>query len=406
MRTDLRLVSLALCALVASVCRAAPAEWPCWRGPNHDGKSPETGLLKAWPEGGPRKLWQADDIGKGFATVSISGGTIYTTGDTDDELVLFAFDMNGKLKWRQSIDKAWTRSHPGSRATPTIDSGNLYLLSGNGVITCRDAKTGREKWRRETGDFKGRCGGWGYAESVLILDNLAIVKPGGSQCIVGLDKRTGKTVWTSSGFRGGPEYSSCVPFAAGRTPYIVTGTRSGLVCVSAKDGSLQWMDSWCEGNTANCPDPACGDGYVFWSNGYGKGGVCMKLKRDGDGVGADRVWTTRDLICHHGGYVIHEGHIYGNHNGGWACLELETGDKKWFEKGVGKGSCCWADGMLYLFGEKGGRAGLAAISPDGFELKGEFRVEGSGPSWAHPVVIGGRLYLRYDTHLYCFDVKR
>ena len=341
----------------------------------------------------------------GFSTVTINDGTIYTTGDADGKLVLFAFDMNGKLKWQQEIDRAWTRSHPGSRSTPTIDGDRLYLLSGNGVIACRDAKTGREKWSKKTGNFGGRYGGWGYAESILIFDGLAIVKPGGRKCIVALDKATGETAWTSSGFSGGPEYSSCVPFKFEGVDCIATGTRSGLFCVDAWEGKLQWSDSWCKGNTANCPDPAYGDGYVFWSNGYGKGGVCMKLKKVGGDVKADQVWTTRELVCHHGGYIIHEGHIYGNHSGGWACLGLKTGEKKWYEKGVGKGSACWADGMLYMLGERGGKAGLAAISPEGFAMKGQFSVRGSGPSWAHPVVTGGRLYLRYDTNLYCFDVK-
>ena len=417
-----------VCLLVGPVLEAVapaaePAGWPYWRGPNRNGKSPDTGLLKQWPTDGPKKLWQADDIGKGYSTVTLSGGLIYTTGDvgarseqvgeggrrrarlTGGRLMLFAFDMNGKLQWKQEIDAAWTRSVSGSRSTPTIDGDRLYLLSGNGVITCRDAKTGKEEWTKKTGDFGGRSARWGYAESILILDKLAIVKPGGDKCIVALDKLTGRTVWTSSGFSAGPEYGSCLPFTYQGRLCITTGTRSGIICVDAKDGTMLWSNSWCEGNVANCPDPAYADGHVFWANGYGKGGVCMKLKVAGGKVDAEKAWTTKDMVCHHGGYIIHKGYIYGNHSGGWACLDLKTGEKKWNERGVGKGSACWADGMLYLFGEKDGKVGLATCSPAGLEMKGTFSVEGSGPSWAHPVVIGGRLYLRYDTHLYCFDVK-
>ena len=423
---NVRMVMSVLAGLcVASAAGAASdAEWPWWRGTKHDGKSPDTGLLKQWPEGGPKKLWQLDEIGKGFSTVAVTKGRIYTTGDvggrseqakdrrgrsrakvSGGKLTLFCLDMNGKVQWKSEIDDAWTRSHPGSRATPTIDGDSLYLLSGNGVVTCRDADTGADKWSKNTKDFGGRPGGWGYAESILILGKLAVVKPGGDKCIVALDKATGETIWTSSGFSGGPEYSSCLPFTFEGQQCLATGTRSGIVCVDAATGEKLWMNDWCKGNTANCPDPAYADGHVFWSNGYGKGGVCMKLKTEGGKVDADPAWTTKELVCHHGGYVIHEGHIYGNHNGGWACLDLKTGEKKWEEKGVGKGSLCWADGMLFLFGEQGGRAGLATCSPDGMEMRGTFSVEGSGPSWAHPVVIGGRLYLRYDTHLYCFDVK-
>jgi len=422
MRTMLAVVC-AVALLGLSAAGAADAEWPCWRGPNHDGKSPDTGLLKKWPAGGPKKLWQADDIGHGFSTVAVVGGRIYTTGDAGGRvtietrgrrrrervvggrLTLFCFDMDGKLQWKQEIDEAWTRSHPGSRSTPTIDGDRLYLLSGNGVIACRNAKTGAEVWTKHTRDFGGRSGGWGYAESILILGKLALVKPGGDKFIVALDKATGDVVWTSSGFRAGPEYSSCLPFTYEGQLCIATGSRSGIVCVDAKTGEKLWSNPWCTNNTANCPDPAVADGYVFWANGYGKGGICMKLKIEGGKVAADQAWTTRDMVCHHGGYIIHEGYIYGNNGGGWACLDLKTGERKWYDRGVGKGSLCFADGMLYLFGESGGKAGLAACSPDGFEMKGTFRVEGRGPSWAHPVVIGGRLYLRYDTHLYCFDVK-
>jgi hypothetical protein len=140
---------------------------------------------------------------------------------------------------------------------------------------------------------------------------------------------------------------------------------------------------------------------VFWANGYGKGGVCVKLT----GTKAEEAWTTTDMVCHHGGYIIENGLIYGNNGGGWACLDLKTGNKKWSAQGVGKGSVIWAEGMLYLFSETKGQAGLATCSPDGLEMKGRVQVAGSGPSWAHPVVIGGRLYLRYDTNLYCYDVR-
>jgi outer membrane protein assembly factor BamB len=391
--------------VLVGLAMAGQADWPHWRGPNHDGKSPDTGLLKEWPAGGPKRLWQVDTIGKGFSSVAVANGTVYITGDKDGKLVLFALGLDGKPKWKKDIDAAWTRSHPGSRATPTIDGDNLYLLSGNGAIVCLDAGSGAKKWAKNTRDFGGRPGGWGYAESVLVYKNLAICKPGGRNCIVAFDKATGEAKWQSTGFSAGPEYSSCLPVAVGKGHVIVTGTRAGLVCVNARNGEMLWSNSWSANNTANCPTPAHEDGYVFWANGYGKGGVCVKMEVADGKLVAKQAWTTKDMVCHHGGYVIHEGYIYGNHSGGWSCLELKTGKRMWNERGVGKGSLCWADGMLYLFGERNGKAGLATCSPQGMEMKGEFSVAGSGPSWAHPVVIGGRLYLRYDTNLYCFDVR-
>ena len=380
-------------------------DWPGWRGPNRDGKSPDTGLLKQWPAGGPKLLWEVNDIGKGFSTVAVTGGTVYTTGTVGNALVLFAFDLEGNLKWKVDHDQAYTKSHPGSRSTPMIDGGNLYLVSGNGLVGCYNATTGKPNWSAHMRQFGGGMPTWGYAESVLILDNLAVITPGGSNCLVALDKANGRLVWSTQGFNAQAQYGSCYAFTHQGATMIVTGTAEGLVCVDPRSSGLLWSNPFSAHNTANCPTPAFSDGYVFWANGYGKGGVCMKLEAGGRQVLAQQAWTTKDMDCQHGGYVIHDGYIYGNHNNGWACLDLKTGRKMWEEGGVGKGSLCFADGMLYLFSESGGKAGLATCSPEGMQMKGEFSVQGSGPSWAHPVVIGGRLYLRYDTNLYCFDVS-
>jgi outer membrane protein assembly factor BamB len=401
-------LAVAVCFLAAQAFGAAAqksaatdGEWPCWRGPNHDGKPSETGLLKEWPAGGPAQLWQYSGLGKGFSSVAVSGGSVYTAGDADGKMTLFALGMDGKLKWKIPHDQAWTGNPGGSRSTPTVDGNVVYILSGHGLIGCYDARTGAKVWTRAMSELGGRPGGWGFAESVLIQGPLAIVTPGGKNCITALDKTTGKTAWSSTGFNGPAHYGSCTPFTFNNMPMLAAGTGGGLVCVDARTGAKLWSNPFCTGNTANCPTPAYADGYVFWANGYGKGGICMKL---GAG-GATEAWTTKEMICHHGGYVIHEGHIYGNHEGGVACLDLKTGERKWFDRAVGKCSLTWADGMLFLFGEGGGAAGLGPATPTGFKLAGRFSVKGEGPSWAHPVVAGGKLYLRYDTNLYCFDVK-
>jgi outer membrane protein assembly factor BamB len=387
----------------APAAAAAPAEWPTFRGANRDGRSPDTGLLKEWSEDGPKLLWKATDIGKGWSGVAVAGGTVYITGDLDNKLMLFAFDLDGQLKWKvDNGDKCDRGGHPGSRATPTIDGPSLYLLSGNGLLGCFDARTGKPRWSKEAKEFGGDCGQWGYAESVLISGAWAIFKPGGEKCIVALNKQTGEPAWTSQGYSAGPEYSSCIAVSHHGIPMIITGTNQGFLGVRAGSGEVLWKNGFAAGNVANCPTPAYSDGHVFWANGYGKGGVCVKLDNNG---GATEAYTTRDMESHHGGYIIDNGYVYGNHGSGWACLDLKTGEKKWSERGVGKGSLCWADGMLYLFSEQNGRAALATCSPDGLEIKGKVKVDGEGPSWAHPVVIGGRLYLRYDTTLYCFDVK-
>ena len=412
--------------VLVSICtaRAADVQWPAWRGTNRDGKSPDTGLLKSWPADGPKQLWKVTGIGQGFSNVSFGGGLIYTTGRKEagdpaqvpeakhvfarpgNRLYITAVDMQGEVKWRKDITEAYMRSYKGSRATPTYDNGNLYLECGTGVVGCYDAQTGEEKWARNFSEFEGKVGGygWGYTESVLILGDLAVVSPGGKSFMVALNKASGATVWESEEF-GPAQYSSPIHVVYQDVPMLINGSHKGLIAVHAKTGNILWTQEFAADNMASVPTPAFSDGYVFWAVGYGKGGICMKLSASAGQVTATEAWRTKDMDCHVGGYVILDGYIYGNHRNGWTCLDLKTGEQQWEADGVGKGSVCWADGMLYLFGEKDGKAGLATCSPDGLEMKGTFSVAGEGPSWAHPVVIGGRLYLRYDDTLYCFDVK-
>jgi len=281
--TGARGVLVALCA--ASVAVAGQAEWPGWRGPNRDGKSPDSNLLRAWPHGGPALLWTADAIGGGFSSVAVAGGRVYTTGDVDGKLVLFAFDLDGKLEWKVAVDNAFRGDPPGSRATPTIDRGKLYLISGSGRILCCDAANGKEVWASHMRDFGGRAPDWGYAESVLIYKDMAIVKPGGQQgCILALEKNTGTKRWQSTRFTAGAEYSSCIIASFGGRDLVLTGTRAGIVCVDAVDGGLQWSNPWCSGNTANCPTPVMDGAYVFWANGYGTGGICLTMRTVGGRV--------------------------------------------------------------------------------------------------------------------------
>lgn len=392
--------------LTLATCVAADTDSPGWRGEQRDGKSQDTGLLERWPADGPKLQWRVRNIGVGFSSVAVKDGRVYVTGAIDGKLTIHALDArNGDPLWQISHGTAWSKNYPGARATPTIDEGRLFLLSGLGKIACYAAADGDKIWTREMSDFGSRPPGWGFAESVLIARNLAVITPGGSKCIVALDKKTGRTRWTSEGNGGGAQYGSCLLAFHNKVPMLIAGTRSGLVAVHPAKGRVLWTNDFSTDNTANCPTPAYSDGYVFWATGYGKGGICLKLSaRDGN-VRAREAWRTADMVCHHGGYVIQDGYIYGNHGNGWACLELKTGRKMWYGPGVGKGSLCLADGMLFLFGEKGGEAGLAVASPDRFEMRGRFRVEGSGTSWAHPVVAGGRLYLRYAYNLYCYDVS-
>ncbi|MDD4889206.1 MAG: PQQ-like beta-propeller repeat protein [Phycisphaerae bacterium] len=406
MRARNLIAALVTSGLLAAAAIAAAPDWPCWRGPNRDGKSTDKGLVKEWPAGGPKQLWKNESIGQGFSTPTFGDGLAFVTGDADSKLMLFALDpADGKEKWKAEVCPAWRGQYDGIRSTPTFADGKVYVLSPGGLLACLDvAKNGQKLWAKEMKEFGGAPHNWGYAESPLVYEKLVIVTPGGKTPMVAFDKATGVKVWASSGFAAAAHYSSAIAAVVDKVPMIVQGSGSGIFAVDPKDGKTLWSNGFASGNVANCPTPAFSDGYVFWANGYGKGGICLKLSVADGKVTATQAWTTRDMDCHHGGYVIVDGCIYGNAGGGWACLDLKSGAKKWSDRGVGKGSICYADGMLYLFGEGGGKAGLAVASPEKFESKGTFSVAGRGPSWAHPVVTGGRLYLRYGTNLYAFDV--
>jgi len=398
--------------------------WPQWHGPNRDGKSPDTGLLKSWPARGPTLLWEVKGVGQGFSTVSLGGGLIYTTGrkvasnpkdvpETGDvserpgkRLFMLAIDMQGKIKWDKDIGPAFWGKHVfmGSRGTPTYHEGKLYLLSGMGTLGCYDARTGMVKWKRNMREFGAKKPRWAYAESLMILGDWVIASPGGKAFMVALDKTTGKTVWKSGPF-GGAGYSSPIYVEYKGVPMIINGAAGGILGVHARTGKILWSNDFAAGNMANAPTPVFSDGYVFWSVGYGKGGICLRLSVDGDKVTAAEAWRTKEIRTQYGGYVILGDYIYGNNMYEWSCLELKTGKKMWGGKGVYKGAISTADGMLYLYGIKDGHVALAPATPKELKLTGEFNVAGNGPARAHPVIIGGRMYLRYDEHLYCFDVK-
>jgi outer membrane protein assembly factor BamB len=396
-------VGFTLIALTLSAAGAG-TEWPGWLGPHRDSKADDTGLLTSWPTNGPTLAWKVAGLGQGFSGATVVGGAIYTTGLKEGHLYLIALNMDGSPKWSKDVEAGFVDSHPGSRSSPTYDDGNLYLETDLGTVGCYDAATGAQKWTRKLSEFGGRPPNWGFAESVLVTGELAIVTPGGTNCIVALDRKTGATVWGSEAFAGA-HYSSPILVHYQGVAMIINGTQGGLIAVDAKTGKKLWTNAFSAGNTANCPTPAFADGYVFWANGYGKGGICLKLNAQDGKVTAEEAWRSGDMVCHHGGYVIQDGYIYGNNGNGWACLEVKSGQKKWQEEAVGKGSLCYADGMLFLFGEKGGRVGFGLARPTGFKLAGEFAVQGKGPSWAHPVIAGGRLYLRYDDNLYAYGLK-
>ncbi len=402
---------------MASLPTSAPvseAYWPQFRGPNRDGKSPETGLLKRWPEGGPKVLWTVKGLGTGYSTVTISDGTIYTTGMDRSNGILFAYDVNGKLKWKKTYGAEWRRSWPGVRCTPTVDGGSLYLISGVGQVYCLDAASGEQKWAVDAfTKFGGKYGTWGIAESPLIDGDNVICTPGGGKATVAaLNKHTGETVWTC--VVEGQRSSYCTPilFERGGRRIIVTMTDDYIVGVDARTGKVLWKESekdlFGKNKQINPVSAIYHDGAVYATSGYDDGGVMLALSADGSSY--TRKWVDRTLDCHHGGVVLVDGYLYGanwrdNGDGSWCCLEWETGKVMYEKHWQCKGSMVYADGMLYCYEEKNGNVALVKATPSGFEIVSSFKVvHGDGKHWAHPVVCGGRLYIRHGDELAAYDI--
>ena len=411
----LGLLALAACwALPLFANRAGAAEWPQWRGPNRDGISAETGLLKQWPEKGPKLLWTAKGLGIGYASVAVANGLIYTAGNVGAEMKLIAIDLDGQTKWQVKVGPACKAGSPGSRGTPTIDGGKVYYEDANGNVVCLDAKTGEKVWALNIlKEFKGRNIEWALSESLLVDGDNVIASPGGPKIgVVALDKNTGKTVWTCKGTDSQPSYASPILVEYKGLRQIVTMNSQAALGIHAKTGELLWRLPHKTEYDANCTTPVYHDGFVFIDSGYRSGGELLQLTVDGEKCSAKEVWRTKVLDNHHGGVVFVDGYLYGAAMGGssppraWVCLDFKTGDVKYQTAGVGKGSVTYADGMLYTMSETG-NVGLVVASPEGHKVVSRFHIPpgGSGEAWAHPVICGGRLYLRHGDVLFAFDIQ-
>jgi outer membrane protein assembly factor BamB len=392
----------------------AAADWPRFNGPNRDNRSSETGLLKSWPEGGPKLLWASPvDLGGGFSSVSVANGTIYTTGIVDRQEHLFALDLVGKLKWKKPYGPGWTRSHGGARSTPTIYDGRAYVFSGSGRAVCFDAADGELKWAIDTfKTFGGRNISWGVAESPLVFDDKMICTPGGKDAsVVALDRKTGATTWTTKGLSDRAAYCSPLLIDEPERRLIVTVLSHHIVGIAPDDGKVLWQHPY-HGQCAAHPNtPIYHEGSVYVTSGYNEGGVKLKLSADGTRIETPPAWTDKTLDTHHGGVVLVDGYLYGsswrgNNNGNWVCVDWKTGKPTYDTHWRNKGSITFADGMLYCYEERGGTVALVKATPEKFDIVSTFSItRGSGRHWAHPVICDGRLYIRHGAALMAFDVK-
>lgn len=408
-----------LCA-AALAGPAGAADWPQFHGPRRDNMSAETHLLKQWPEGGPKLLWTASGLGEGFSTVAVVGdasgaaerGRIYTTGNVGPHTVITCLDLAGKAVWRARNGPAYRRSHPGTRSTPTIEAGRLYHENADGDVVCLDARTGKPVWSLNIlKKFGGRNIEWGLAESLLIDGGKVICTPGGEQAgLVALDKQTGRTVWVCEDTRDKPGYCSPTIIRHGGLRQIVTMMARSIVGVHPETGKLLWRFAHTAPFDENITTPIHHDGRIFMSS-RTTGSRLVRLTVAGERVTAEQVWFSKAMDNQHGGVILLDGCLYGDclrgRGGPWACLDFATGKTLYAGRGIGRASLTYADGLLYLLNHRGTVA-LVKPTPRAFEAVSRFQIPrgGRGPSWAHPVVCGGRLYIRHGDFLYCYDIKQ
>lgn len=398
------LASVTLLCLVGQALAQTKANWPQWRGPNRDGISKETGLLKQWPTDGPPLAWKATGAGGGYSSFSISNGKLYTMGLRGDREYVVAFDVaTGKEAWATAHGGAFRNDRgDGPRGTPTVDGNRVYALGGNGDLSALDASSGKLVWSKNIlKEFGGSNITWGISESPLVLGDKVLVNAGGGDAsIVALKKSDGSLVWKSQSDKAG--YSSAIPLQLNGVTQVVFFTGERAVGLDAKDGRLLWDYSKPSNRVANVATPIVRANRVFISSDYGTGGGVVEIKPNNQ---AEEIWFSKEMRNHHSSSVLIGDHLYGFSGAILTAAKFDTGEVAWRDRSVGKGSLVYADGHLYCFSENG-VVGLVEVTPTGYKEKGRFRItQDSLPTWAHPVVAGGRLYLRDQDTIYAFDVS-
>ncbi|MCO6436873.1 MAG: PQQ-like beta-propeller repeat protein [Phycisphaerae bacterium] len=420
------------CALSAAILiptiSSIAADWPQWRGPDRNAISKEQGLLQAWPKDGPPLAWKVTGIGDGMGGIAVSNGRIYTTGDSDGSAWLFALnEADGKQVWKAKIGRGGQPGFIfkpfGPRATPTVDGDRIHILGQYGEFVCFTTE-GKEVWRT---DFVEDLGGivpvWGYSESPLVDGDRIICTPGGSDAtLVAIDKETAKPVWKCKvpegptnrryGNESSAGYSSAIAIDFEGIRQYAQLTATTLVGIAASDGKLLWRyDRAANTHRIPCSTPLFHDGLVFAASAYDAGGGAVKLSKEPNGnVTATEVYFAPSMKNHHGGMIVVDGCLYGaaggNEGGFLVCLDFRTGDIQWRDRRAPKGSLALADGRLYLRAEDGT---MILIEPNCKEYIERGRFEQPDrtrePAWTHPVIANGKLYVRDQDLLLCYDIK-
>jgi outer membrane protein assembly factor BamB len=382
--------------------------WPQWRGPGRDGVSSEKGLLAAWPETGPKLLWKVDGIGKGYSSPIINKGVIYVTGDAGDKLKITSLSLDGKSKWNVTNGKSWQKSWPGARSSCTYSDGLLYHMNAHGRLVCLEPADGTEKWAVNIMTNYGTKNiMWGISESVLVVDDKIIVTPASSKALmVALDKKTGEEMWATEAIAGSqPSYSSAIVVNHKRRRQVINVTSGHAFGVNAKNGKLLWKCAHHQKSQQILTSPSYTDGHLFVPS-TSRGGANSYCVKMGKNTGVfDWVVSAGDPS---GSAVASDGQIVASNShkpAGWVSYDPATGNVIASKLGLAYGAAVLADGRYYCLTHKG-QVLLMQIDADGFKVLSQFDfMTGKKNVWAHPVICDGKLYLRYDGELSCYDIS-
>ena len=385
-------------------------DWPQWRGPDRTGLSQESGLMDEWPSSGPELVWSTSSLGAGYGSIAIQGDRIFVQMRVGQRSAVASLNRSdGTFVWSRALGATRNSDQgPGPRGTPTVDGDRVYVLTENGDLACLATEDGTILWQRNIlQDFGGRNIPWLISESPLIDGDKVVVTPGGRGAgVVALDKMSGETIWTSQELSDVPGYASVIVADVQGVRTLMTLTDRAGVGIRASDGKLMWRYPRVANRTANAATPIFHEDKVFYSSAYSTGGALLSLTAEGGEVQAEEVYFTRSMQNHHGGLVLVDGYLYGFHNSILTCLEFATGERMWRDRSVGKGSITYADGHLYILSENN-VVGLVEANPTEYREKGRFEIVDQGlPSWAHPVVSGGRLYIRDQSTLASYDIRQ
>jgi outer membrane protein assembly factor BamB len=400
-------VLVALTSLTAEQTTPA-SDWPQWRGPDRTGVSMETGLAQQWPSGGPPVVWTAPGLGAGYGAVAIKGTRIFVQGLRGNQTMVHSLNRaDGKYLWSKNLGRGGSNDRgSGPRSTPTLDGDRVYILTEAGDLWCL-REDGTEVWNRNIlREFSGSNISWLVSESPLVDGDRVIVTPGGRNAgIVALDKMTGKTIWTAKELSDDAGYASAMVVDVEGVRAYTTFTASAGVGVRASDGKLMWRYPAAANGTANIATPVVHQNKIFYTSDYGTGGGLVTVLAQNGELSAKEVYFTREMRNHHGGVVLVNGTLYGFSSTILHAIDFATGKLLWRDRSVGKGAVSYADNRLYMLSEDN-VVGLAEVTPKGYVEKGRFQIADQGlPSWAHPVVSGGRLYIRNQSTLAAYDVR-